>query len=121
VFRFSLRESAALLIGISICFGSSFLPAQKLGALMYLWVIAAVVLSVTCFTVFYLLKRLAVTTGFLLALAESIGAMMQFSQSGNIFDRFGLLLIVTAIPTLFVTVPLTLLRRSDGPLDRQFK
>jgi hypothetical protein len=122
VFRYSLKEMVVILLGVTISFGSGFLHLEPLG-FFNLAIPPGVAMTVCIFTVLYLVKRLAITIGLMLALAGALGGTLSWwSQTKGIdFKLFVFLFCFTAAPNLFFAVPLTLLRRSDGPLDPQFK
>jgi hypothetical protein len=119
--RYSLRELPIIVVGWSVSFGSGFVHPKTLG-IFNLFIVPSVAMGVCMPTVLFMVKRLAITIGILLAFAGALGAGLSWAKETHFdFRVFVVLFCVTTAANLFITVPLTLLRRNSGPLDPRFK
>jgi hypothetical protein len=113
VFRFSLREYFLVLFGISVSFGAGFLPA-RLGW-FYPFVLESIIILVGMVVVFSI-NRLAITIGLLFTAAGTLGVLVSHSpwHLPTIVRSCIVVFAMLGIPLLFITVPLTIHRRTGS-------
>src|SRR5262245_53316222 len=116
MFRYSFREFAIVLIGISISFALGFLPIRQLGFILYMSVVDGILIGI-CWTAMNLIKRNAITITLLLTLAAALGVqfVLRLPPRFSKIQTFAMLLGMLGFMPMLTAIPLTIHRLTGSP------
>lgn len=117
MFRYSLRQFAIVLVGISISFAVGFLPIKHLGFVAYLFVVDSILCG-ACWIAVNLSERNAITIAPLFTLAAALGvhfALPSPSPRLNNIQAFAVLLGLLGFMPMLIAIPLTIHRLTGSP------
>jgi hypothetical protein len=122
VFRYSLREVAAVLTGASLSFAIGFIPAGQFGFWRYFFTIVSAVTMATFVVAHYFVARFAITIGMLFSMAAALGVLISLPSHSmpphlNPVRGIAILLAVVGAGPMFIAIPLTLHRRTNQQTD----